>query len=513
MTAEKSPAHMNFAELVEGICFIRQAPRMEITGLCLDSRQVQKGDLFFALKGQQAHAKKFIDEAIKRGASVVMWESSIPQLDERNGVPIYGVPELKNFVGRIAERFYGEPSASMFVIGVTGTNGKTSVTQFIAQALQQDAPCGVIGTLGNGVFGRLQSTTFTTPDAVTLHTLLDDMRHDEVTRVVMEVSSHGLEQGRVAGVHFDVAVFTNLSHEHLDYHGDMENYGRAKRRLFESKGLKYAVINIDDDYGRQLLTSLPASVGTVSYGFNSDDFSPSLLGSNLQLGRNGLRMHVESDWGSGDLRVPLLGGFNASNVLAALGALLAAGVGFDDAVQRLSKLSPVPGRMQGYGGSGAGDNVLGSDEQPLVVVDYAHTPDALEQVLTALRAHTEARLWCLFGCGGDRDASKRPLMAAVAERLADQVIVTDDNPRSENSQVIIADILQGFTHEDNVTVIPDRDRAIESVVQAAANNDVVLVAGKGHEEVQIIGDQRLPFNDAYEVEKALAQRKARGAVT
>ena len=507
MAMEKHPEQMNFAELVEGIHFIRQAPKMEIAGLSLDSREAQKGDLFFALKGQQVHAKKFIDEAIRRGVSVVMWESSVPQQEERDGVLVYGVPELKNFVGKIAERFYGEPSKSQFVIGVTGTNGKTSVTQFIAQALHQDAPCGVIGTLGNGVFGQLEATTFTTPDAVTLHTLLDDMRHDEVNRVAMEVSSHGLEQGRVAGVHFDVAVFTNLSHEHLDYHGDMENYGRAKRRLFECKGLKYAVINLDDAYGRQLLTSLPASVGTVSYGFNSGDFSPSLLGSNLQLGRNGLRMHVQSDWGSADLRVPLLGGFNASNLLAALGALLAAGISFDDAVQRLSNLTPVPGRMQGYGGIEANDNVLGGDEQPLVVVDYAHTPDALEQVLSALRQHAEAKLWCLFGCGGDRDKSKRPLMAAVAERLADQVVVCDDNPRTENSQVIIADILQGFNNVDDVLVIADRDKAIESVVLAAAKDDVVLVAGKGHEKVQIVGDQRLPFNDAEEVEKSLAQRK------
>lgn len=512
MVAEKLPEHLNFAELVEGIYFIRQGLEIEVTGLCLDSRQAQKGDLFFALKGERVHGKKFIDEAIANGVSVVMWEASIQQQEERNGVLVYGVPDLKNMVGKIAERFYAEPSKSQFVIGVTGTNGKTSVTQFIAQALHQDSPCGVIGTLGNGVFGRLETTAYTTPDAVALHTLLDDMRHDDVTRVVMEVSSHGLELGRAAGVHFDVGVFTNLSHEHLDFHGDMASYGRAKRRLFECKGLKYAVINIDDDYGRQMLTSLPASVGTVSYGFECGDFSPSLLGSNLQLGRNGLRMHVESDWGSADLQVPLLGSFNASNVLAALGALLAAGVSFDDAVQRLSKLSPVEGRMQGYGGSEVNDNVLGGDEQPLVVVDYAHTPDALEQVLMALREHTDAKLWCVFGCGGDRDATKRPLMAAVAERLADQVIVSDDNPRTENAQVIVADILQGFINVDDVWVISDRSKAIESVILAAGKDDVVLVAGKGHEEAQIIGEERLPFSDASEVEKSLVQRKAHAKV-
>jgi UDP-N-acetylmuramoyl-L-alanyl-D-glutamate--2,6-diaminopimelate ligase len=517
MAAASISEHVNFAELIAGIYFIRQAPKVEIGGLCLDSRQVQEGDLFFALDGQQVHAKTFIDDAIAHGASVVLWESAAPRQELRGAqqVPVFGVPDLKNMLGRIAERFYGEPTQSQFMIGVTGTNGKTSVTQFIAQALQEDAPCGVVGTLGNGVFGELEKGGFTTPDAVTLHTLLDDLRHEEVRHVVMEVSSHGLEQGRAGGVAFDVAVFTNLSHEHLDYHGNMENYGRAKRRLFESKGLKYAVINIDDDYGRQLLTSMPGAVGTVSYGFGDGkgggDVLPSLLGSNLQLDHNGLRMRVESDWGNGDLQVPLLGAFNASNLLAALGALLASGVAFDDALQRLSRVQPVPGRMQGYGG--------GENKQPLVVVDYAHTPDALEQVLKALRAHAFAgpgavnapKLWCLFGCGGDRDRSKRPLMAAVAEQLADKVIVTDDNPRSENAQVIVADILQGFKRVDDVQVIADRASAIESVVLSAAEGDVVLVAGKGHEEVQIVADEQLPFSDAHEVERALALRKRGGA--
>ena len=512
MPEQSMPEHLTFAELVAGIYFIRQAPEIQIDGLCLDSRQAQRGDLFFALAGVQSHGKEYIDEAISRGASVVLWESSAPRQEVRsagNGdVPVYGVPDLKNMVGRIAERFYGEPSKEQFVIGVTGTNGKTSVTQFVAQALQQDAPCGVVGTLGNGIFGQLEKGDFTTPDAITLHTLLDDLRHDEVKRVVMEVSSHGLEQGRVAGVNFDVAVFTNLSHEHLDYHGNMENYGRAKRRLFESKGLKYAVINLDDDYGRQMLMSMPGAVGTVSYGFGNGNDSgvlPSLLGSDLQLDRGGLSMHVESDWGKGDLHVPLLGAFNAANLLAALGALLASGIGFDEALKRLSTVQPVPGRMQGYGGS---------DQQPLVVVDYAHTPDALQQVLVALRAHAAVqtgavaapKLWCLFGCGGDRDRSKRPLMAAAAEQLADKVVVTNDNPRTENAQVIIADILQGFARMDDVLVIADRAKAIEEAVFSAAEDDVVLIAGKGHEAVQIVGDQRLPFSDTEEVERVLALR-------
>jgi UDP-N-acetylmuramoyl-L-alanyl-D-glutamate--2,6-diaminopimelate ligase len=497
MAAAMSSTHASLAELIHGLFYVRQASAVSISGLCQDSRRVQKGDLFFALEGGRTHGKQYIDEAIRRGAHAVLYEAATARQEIRDGVPLYAVPGLKQMAGIIAERFYGEPSKDEFIIGVTGTNGKTSISQFIAQGLQEDAPCGVIGTLGNGVFGRLEAGGYTTPDAVTLHTLLDDFHHDNIQRVVMEVSSHGLEQGRVAGVAFDVAVFSNLSHEHLDYHGDMASYGRAKRRLFECKSLKYAVLNIDDDFGRQLLTSLPGAVGTVSYGFGKGDILPSLLGSDLELDRHGLRLHVESDWGQGDLQVPLLGKFNAYNLLAALGALLATGIAFDEAMTRLSRVTPVPGRMQGYGG-GQG--------LPLVVVDYAHTPDALEQVLLALRAHTPAKVWCLFGCGGDRDRSKRAVMAAVAERLADRVMVTDDNPRSENSDVIIADILQGFADMDAVTVIADRAQAIAEVVAEAGVEDVVLVAGKGHENYQIVGDERRPFSDTEEVQSALAAR-------
>jgi UDP-N-acetylmuramoyl-L-alanyl-D-glutamate--2,6-diaminopimelate ligase len=500
MAAEKMTQQWNFAELIAGICYLRDATPEPISGLSLDSRQVQPGDLFFACEGGKVHAKSFISQAIEGGARVVMWESPLTRSEVRDGVPVFGVPDLRQLIGPIAERFYGSPSQQQFVVGITGTNGKTSVSQFVAQALGEDGPCGMLGTLGNGLFGQLEAGTHTTPDAITLHALLASLREQGAERVVMEVSSHGLEQGRAVGVHFDVAVFTNLSHEHLDYHGDMRAYGLAKRRLFESRGLKYAVINIDDDYGRELLTSLPGAVGTVSYGFKGGEVQPSLLGSDLQLGRHGLRLQVQSDWGSDELQVPLLGGFNAYNLLAALGVLLAAGIPFDEALQRLAKVQPVPGRMEGYGGD---------DGQPLVVVDYAHTPDALEQVLKALRAHAEGQLWCVFGCGGDRDRSKRPLMAKVAEQHADRVVVTDDNPRTENSGVIVADILGGFVDVDTVTVIADRARAITEAIAKAEPQDVVLVAGKGHEDYQLIGEQRQPFSDAAEVLKALAQRGGR----
>ncbi len=506
MVANAHSDHWTFAALIDGIHYLgRNVPEIAVTGLCLDSRQVQAGDLFFACDGHKVHGKAFIDEAVTRGASVVLWESRSPKSETREGVCVYGVPDLRQKLGIIAERFYGDPTQEMQIVGITGTNGKTSVCQFIAQVFQHDAPCGVIGTLGNGVLsrggGELEASPNTTPDAITLHTLLDDLRHDGVKRVVMEVSSHALEQGRAAGVNMDVAVFTNLSHEHLDYHGDMRNYGQAKRRLFDARGLKYAVINVDDPFGRELLTSIPGAVGTVSYGFGSvyegTDVLPSLHGSDLQLGPAGLHMRVNSDWGEGELRVPLLGAFNASNLLAALGALLASGFEFEEALRRLSDVRPVAGRMQGFGGDA---------HSPLVVVDYAHTPDALEQVLQALRQHTLGRLVCVFGCGGDRDKSKRPLMARVAEQLADRVIVTSDNSRSEAPDIIVADILNGLERMDDVAVIPDRAAAIDQAVSAASPGDVVLVAGKGHEQFQWVGDEKRPFNDVTEVQRALAER-------
>jgi UDP-N-acetylmuramoyl-L-alanyl-D-glutamate--2,6-diaminopimelate ligase len=489
---------MSLAELVQGFFYLgKTPPAIEVTGLSMDSRGVKQGDLFFACAGEKVHGKVFLDDAIARGACAVLWESSIPKREERQGVPVYGVPDLRQVMGPMAERFYDHPSQDLFVLGVTGTNGKTSTAHYIAQALNQDAPCGLIGTLGNGLFGKTEPGIYTTPDAVTLHQLFAAMRDDGATRVVMEASSHGLDQGRVAGVSFDVAVLTNLTHEHLDYHGSLENYGRAKRRLFESKDLKYAVINIDDDFGRELLVSMPGSVGTVSYGFKDEGLTPSLLGSNLQLDKNGLSMHVESDWGKGDVRVPLLGRFNAENLLAALGALLASGMGFDAALQRLSGIVPVPGRMEGHGGD---------EGEPLVVVDYAHTPNALEQALVGLRVHTPGKLWCVFGCGGDRDRAKRPMMAGIAEQLADRVVVTSDNPRTENPDLIMADIFGGFHNMDEVTVINDRAQAIAQTIAGAGADDVVLVAGKGHESYQLVGDERLPFSDADEVEKALSQR-------
>ncbi|MEW6354514.1 MAG: UDP-N-acetylmuramoyl-L-alanyl-D-glutamate--2,6-diaminopimelate ligase [Pseudomonadota bacterium] len=496
-----APTPHKLSELLAGFAAVDSACERDIHGLALDSRAVRPGDLFFACQGAHAHGQRYIDAAIQAGAVAVAWE--IDPLAPRaapvahpGGVPLIGIETLHQKVGVIADRFYERPSRDMFVIGVTGTNGKTSVSHFLAQTLSGAAsPCGVIGTLGNGLYGALRAGSHTTPDALTLHALLDELRHGGARQVVMETSSHGLDQGRVNGVAFSMALFTNLSRDHLDYHGTMEAYAAAKSRLFHMPGLRYAVINADDAHGRELLSAPLPGVQTLSYGFGAAvPGIPTVRGLNLQLGK-GLELDVDTPWGKGHLSSTLLGRFNASNLLAALAALLLRGVPLDDALQRLARVANLPGRMERFGGAG----------QPLVVVDYAHSPDALEQVLRALREHVPhaARLWCVFGCGGERDRGKRPLMGAVAEQLADYVVVTDDNPRAEDPLGIVADILSGMTNPDGVYIQRARAQAITFAISYARPGDVVLIAGKGHEEYQQIGAQKIPFSDRAHVIEAL----------
>lgn len=472
-----------------------------VNGIQIDSRRVQPGHLFLACNGLQHRGRDFIVDALARGAAAVAYEAEpgeppLPALST-GGVPQVAVAALAQRAGGIAERFYGEPSRDLFMIGVTGTNGKTSCSHYLAQALHDtQQPCGVIGTVGNGLLGDLHAGTHTTPDAVSLHALLAELRDNGATRVAMEVSSHALDQGRVNAVAFDVAVFTNLTRDHLDYHGDMASYGAAKRKLFQLAGLRHAVINGDDAFGRALLASLPAEVAAVSYG-RSDAVAtaiPHVRAHAVESHDDGLRMAVTSPWGDGEAELPLLGEFNASNVLAVLATLLAMGFDFHDALRRLGRLQPVTGRMQRFGGGTA----------PLVVVDYAHTPDALEHALGALRAHTRGRLWCVFGCGGDRDRGKRPLMGAVAARLADCVVVTDDNPRGEDPAHITDEIMRGVGGKADVAVIHDRAAAIAHALAHAAVADVVLIAGKGHETYQQIGTQFLPFSDQAVVQRLLS---------
>ena len=467
-----------------------------ITGVVLDSRKVRPGDLFLALCGTLSDGREFIDVAIEKGAVAVAWESPVgAQIEIRRRIPLIPVPDLRQYAGEIAARFYANPSAAMQVIGITGTNGKTSCSHFLAQALGDTSSVGVIGTLGNGLFGALQKSGNTTPDPVTLQLLLAQFRDQGTSRTVMEVSSHALEQGRVQGVDFDIALFTNLSRDHLDYHGSMVSYAAAKRRLFNMPGLRTAVINADDEFGRELLGSLPEGVRACGYTLQQrNDTALMVTGTDLRLSPKGLQMEVRTPWGSSTLESSLLGRFNASNLLAVLTVLLMLDVPLNRAVARLAQLTPVPGRMEAFGGSGV----------PLVVVDYAHTPDALEQVLIALQGHGK-RLWCVFGCGGDRDRGKRALMGAVAGQYADHVVITDDNPRSEEPEAITADILAGIPGYIDVEVCHDRATAIAGVIRQASVQDVVLVAGKGHEQFQQIGDLKRPFSDRDVVRDTLAE--------
>jgi len=482
------------SELLAGVADV--ATDVKVGGLALDSRRVKEGDLFIALSGTQTQGHLYIEAAINAGAVAVLFDSSVASQVASLAVPAIAINDLTHTVGSIAERFFGEPSRELFIVGVTGTNGKTSCSHFLAQALQDDSRhAAVIGTLGNGLIDRLATASHTTPDAVTLHGMMHDLLNQGTQSLVMEVSSHGLEQGRVSGVNFDVAVFTNLSRDHLDYHGDMASYGQAKARLFDLPGLRYAVINGDDEFGCELLATMPASVETVVYSLGDAQFEqPCLRGEIAHLGRDGMTLKVAGPWGESILHAKLLGRFNASNLLAVLATLLLKGMVLDDAIAKLAQLQTVPGRVERFGGEG---------KQPLVVVDYAHTPDALQQVLVTLREHCAAQLWCVFGCGGDRDKGKRPEMGAIAAEFADQIVVTDDNPRHEDADAIVSDIMSGID-VDHVVVMRDRAAAIKHAVQSAGSGDVVLVAGKGHEDYQQVGDKRLPFSDVAQVQQALA---------
>lgn len=500
-----SVAH-RLADLLEGLAVVGAKEDVEIAGLAVDSRRVRPGDLFLACAGNRVHGLDFLHAALSAGAGAVAWEPTPgvqpPAMSAMGGgVPLVAVENLGYHLGTVGSRFFNHPSAALQVIGVTGTDGKTSCTHFVAQALDADAaPCGLIGTLGYGRYGRLQTGLHTTPDAVTLQRELARLRDMGARRVAVEVSSHALDQNRIGAVAVHTAVLTNLGRDHLDYHGDLSGYAAAKRRLFHHPGLRHAVLNGDDPFGRELLISLDGSVQPVLYGFDLSSAPAGVAtvrGVDLQLEANGLRMTIDSSWGSGQLASTVLGRFNGANLLAAAAVLLVSGIPFEQVLARLGATRTVPGRMERVGDAPGG---------PLLVVDYAHTPQALEHVLAALRAHCTGALWCVFGAGGERDRGKRPLMGAVAERLADFIVVTDDNPRHEDATQIVVDILAGMADPDAVYVERDRAKAIGLAIERARPGDVVLVAGKGHEDYQQVGDRRLPFNDREQVLAYLGRR-------
>jgi len=483
--------------------------------LASDSRRIAAGDVFFAYPGDAGDGRAYIGAAIAQGAAAVVYDSDAFAWDAGWNVPHLAVPGLKKLAGPIAHACYAMPDRAMFTVGVTGTNGKTSCAVWLGQALSRlgDA-AAVIGTLGVGLFrargeAEFDATGYTTPDAVLLAQKLAAVRDAGATALAIEVSSIGLDQQRAAGMHFDVALLTNLTRDHLDYHGDLAAYEAAKARLFDWPGLKTAVVNLDDAMGLRLVERLRGSgVAVTGYTLGDAAAMPDMDGvsvlraSQLRSGRQGgTEFHLESPHGAALVKTQLVGHFNISNALAVLGALLAKGVALRAALDAIEALTPAPGRMQQVGGNDA----------PLIVIDYAHTPDALEKTLDTLRQVAQERggaLWCVFGCGGDRDPGKRPQMGAIAQR-ADHVLVTSDNPRSEEPNAIIAQIVAGMDAQhpsSSLQTVEDRAGAILLAIKHAAKPDVILLAGKGHEPYQEIKGRKMPFSDADHAQLALSAR-------
>jgi UDP-N-acetylmuramoyl-L-alanyl-D-glutamate--2,6-diaminopimelate ligase len=480
---------MKLSQLLEGLCKkINQ--EVHVTGLQIDSRCIEPGHLFIAYPGLQTDGRRYIEEAVIKGAAAVIYDPDDYEPPHHFSIPMISVPELLCHTSDIAARFYEHPALKMNMIGITGTNGKTSCAQFIAQALRrQNVRCGVVGTLGYGFLPHLQQTNHTTPDSVECQRILSEMYKKTTDAVAMEVSSHALVQHRVDAVHFNIAVFTQLSRDHLDYHGDMRSYGLAKELLFRKPGLNYGVINGDDEWGRALIERHKSTLSIIRYSLSnqSDAEVPSVLATKITPESNGFSVFVQTPWGNGEFKTALLGRFNISNLLAVLAVVCLCEVPLSEALSALSQLRTVRGRMEWIEKK--------DPHQPQVVVDYAHTPDALQKALSALREHCKGQLICAFGCGGNRDRGKRPQMAAVAEECADVVILTTDNPRQESPSIIIEDMMVGLKHPERAVVLLDRAEAIRYAVQKATQNDIVLVAGKGHEITQCIGDTLYPFDD------------------
>lgn len=465
-------------------------PQIEVGELRLDSRELKQGDLFVALRGLVHDGREYLQQAADSGAVAALVEDEL--LEASAPLPTIVVPDLRHRLCDIAGRYFHNPSRQMHVMAVTGTNGKTTVSQLFAQLVRGAGyDCGVIGTLGSSLDGRVKEATHTTPDSIALQKVLAAWAGRAVPFVGMEVSSHALDQSRLQGLDVDSAVFTNLTRDHLDYHGDMQSYGRAKAKLFEFESLRTAILNADDPFSKVLESAVSSDVAVLRYGI--DESSADVCLSKLSLSNNGLQARFESPWGTATLKCPLLGKFNAVNLLAALTAALKAGLPFDAVMNAAANLQPVPGRMEPLRKAGG----------PLVVVDYAHTPDALRQVLEALREQCSGDLIAVFGCGGDRDKGKRGLMAKAVSSAADRSVITSDNPRSEAPASIIADIERSMTGDYRLCT--DRAEAIAMAIASAGPDDCVLIAGKGHEDYQIIGDQRLSFSDSAVAQQALAR--------
>lgn len=480
-------------------------PEQNIHGLRVSSVSVQPDDVFIALgKGQN-----YIPDAIKQGAQAVLVDTA-----ERSNqitvhsVPVIAIDNLGSQLKLLADRCYG-PMPELSVIGVTGTNGKTTISYILAQCLQMlGEPCGLIGTLGYGQLGDLKTTHLTTPDPISLREYMTTIQSNEANVVAMEVSSHALAQGRVDELSFESALFSNLTQDHLDYHGDLVSYGEAKLKLFTCDSLKRVILNIDDPFARKILQKIPHDIAIVLCSQHPkatlslpNDISQlfTITVEDFKLTTKGIQANILTPLGEGRLRAPLVGAFNLNNLLLVIGELLSRNYALPDILRVMSEVVSPPGRMERFK----------TVESPQVIVDYAHTPDALENALKAVREHTEGKLWCVFGCGGDRDQGKRAMMGEVASRFADCIMLTNDNPRTEDPEAILSAIKAGISPEKTtVWVEANRQQAIEQAVQQAGPTDTILIAGKGHEDYQIIGTQRAFFSDAGCVQSLLGEKPA-----
>jgi UDP-N-acetylmuramoyl-L-alanyl-D-glutamate--2,6-diaminopimelate ligase len=479
--------HMNpsptLSELLLGLA---DAPDLPVSGIASDSRQLKDGFLFLACEGVSSHGLDYLSDAHNAGVCAVAWDASTASAPADLGVPMIAVENLAAHMGEIANRYYGNPSSNLKTIGVTGTNGKTTVAWLIAQCLHQlDERCGYLGTLGFGIDEMQGVEGMTTPAAVELHGHLADFLDQGATHAAIEVSSHALSQGRVDGVQFDAVLFTNLTRDHLDYHGDMQSYFESKALLFLEHTANCKIINLDSEFGTELATRCGQDVVTVSTHFDRvANGRPYVFVRSVVSNERGSDITITSSWGDGKFTLPLPGDFNVANAAIVLAYLLTTGVRVEQACDVLQLVDAPPGRMQQVSTTGSA-----------LYIDYAHTPNAIESALRALRPHCRGKLWCVFGCGGDRDTGKRPLMGRFAERLADRVIITTDNPRHEDPRMIIDEILAGFSNASDATIIEDRAAAIAWAIANAGPTDVVLIAGKGHEEYQEVGSERHAFSD------------------
>ena len=485
MPAEAMRPHGTLRDLLDGFT---EAPDIELSGISSDSKKLSPGDVFFALVGETGHGLDYVSEALEAGVQAVVWDSSADVVSpDHANVPMIPVAGLTTHIGEIANRYFESPSESMKVVGVTGTNGKTTVSFLVAQCMQLlGNTCGYLGTLGFGIGDLDSDSEMTTPACIGLHEKLAAFRDAGAGHAAIEVSSHALQQKRINGVHFDAAIFTNLSRDHIDYHGSMRAYGETKARLFLDRDVDHRIICLDTEFGQELADRCGDNVVTVSTRFDRlANGRPFVFVRSVVATEAGSNIALDSSWGRVGFQLPLPGNFNIANAICVLGLLLRWDIPVLDACEVLGKASAPPGRMQRVADSAA----------PGVYVDYAHTPAGLEAALRSLRLHCKKSLWCVFGCGGDRDRGKRPLMGKTVARLADRVVVTNDNPRSEIPGNIIADVLEGIGDKPGAVAIEDRAAAIAYAIHEAADDDIVLIAGKGHENYQLIGDQRLAFSD------------------